>query len=377
MRFVATSLALAATFVLAACGDDSASNGSAPGGAGGANVVAAGSGGEVSSAGGNGQSMAGNGGSAQGGQSGSAGSAGATAMPDSGSAGSSVISDAGNVDAPAPAKSVCPAGPFPAPVVGASQNLCTGFKFNYTFNEGPTWIAGQNAFFFSNFLQGQAMHGDIVKYTPGGSCEIFITDVGCNGLAVSPDGNLLAACHQSRSVVKFDVVTKQPTTLADMYMGKMLDTPNDLVAHSKGSIYFTNPTYELQGRPVGVGMAVFWRNPAGALTALAMGGMPNGIALSPDEKKLYVIGAGQWDVDDNGTPSNKQNSFVTGDGMAVDCAGNVYSSLGTIRNPQGNSIGTFPQGTNLAFGGADGKTLFVVGGNTNVRSYAMNLPGLP
>jgi sugar lactone lactonase YvrE len=76
-------------------------------------------------------------------------------------------------------------------------------------------------------------------------------------------------------------------------------------------------------------------------------------------------------------PSNKQNTFVTGDGMAVDCAGNLYLSGGSIRNPQGNSVGTFPQGTNLAFGGADGKTLLVVGGNTNVRSYAMNVPGLP
>jgi len=93
-------------------------------------------------------------------------------------------------------------------------------------------------------------------------------------------------------VIKFDVVTKLPTTLADMYMGEMLDTPNDLVAHSKGSIYFTNPIYELQGRTQGVGQAIFWRDPAGMLTALALGGMPNGIALSPDEKRLYVIGGG-------------------------------------------------------------------------------------
>jgi sugar lactone lactonase YvrE len=90
-----------------------------------------------------------------------------------------------------------------------------------------------------------------------------------------------------------------------------------------------------------------------------------------------VLAATFWDVDDNGMPSNKQNTFTTGDGMAVDCAGNVYSSEGTIKNPQGTSIGSFPQGTNLAFGGADAKTLLVVGGNTNVHSYAMNVPGLP
>lgn len=272
---------------------------------------------------------------------------------------------------------VCPPGPFPTPIVGNSTSECAGFAFRYSYNEGPTWIAGQNAFFFSNFVQGQAMPGDIIKYTPGSGCEIFITDVGCNGLAVAPDGNLLAACQRSRSVIEFDVITKQPTTLAAAYMNRMLDTPNDLVAHTNGSTYFTNPTYELQGRPQGVGPAVFFRDPAGKLTAIATGGAPNGIALSPDERRLYVVGAGQWDIDPGGVPTNKQSTFVSGDGIAVDCAGNVYSSTGTIKSAQGDDVGTFQGGTNLAFGGADGKTLLIVGGGTSVRSVAMNLPGLP
>lgn len=88
-------------------------------------------------------------------------------------------------------------------------------------------------------------------------------------------------------------------------------------------------------------------------------------------------GAGCGDIDDNGVPSNKQNKIVMGDGMAVDCAGNLYLSGGTIQSPQGNNLATFPQGTNLAFGGADGKTLLVVGGGTNVHTIAMNVPGLP
>jgi len=68
---------------------------------------------------------------------------------------------------------------------------------------------------------------------------------------------------------------------------------------------------------------------------------------------------------------------VTGDGMAVDCAGNVYLSGGAIRSPQGANLGTFPQATNLAFGGADGTTLLLVGSGTSVRTIAMNVPGLP
>lgn len=371
MRIDAPPLVLAAVLAVVACGDDPAGGGSSLGGSGG---QAVGSGGQV---------LAGSAGSTQAGQSGVAGSGGAALTSDGGSSGTSdggsagsSVSDAGKGNAPV-AKPVCPPGPFPAPVVGASQSICAGLQYNNTFNEGPTWIAGQNAFFFTNFLQGQAMHGDIIKYTPGGTCEVFIDDVGCNGLAAAADGNLLAACHQSRSVIKFDVVTKQPTKLADMYMGKMLDTPNDLVAHSNGSIYFTNPTYELQGRPEGVGQAIFWRDPTGVLTAIAMGGTPNGIALSPDEKRLYVIGGGTWDIDNSGAPSNKQNTFVTGDGMALDCAGNVYLSGGSIRSAQGDNLGTFPEGTNLAFGGADGKTLLVVGDGTKVRAIAMNVPGLP
>jgi gluconolactonase len=288
--------------------------------------------------------------------------------------------DASNVDAPkvdARSPDACPSGPFPTPVVGSSTPVCMGFQFNNPYNEGPTWIAAQSAFYFSNFVQGQAMPGDFVKYTPGAGCEIFISGVGCNGLAVAPDGNLLAACQQSRSVIEFDVVSKQATTLTASYMNQMLDTPNDLIAHTNGSVYFTNPTYELGGRPEGVGPAVFWRDPGGKLTAIAKGGAPNGIALSPDEKKLYVVGAGQWDISPDGVPSNEQDTFVSGDGIAVDCAGNVYSSTGTIRSSRGLDLGTFQGGTNLTFGGPDGKTLLVVGGGTNVRTMVVNLPGLP
>jgi len=61
----------------------------------------------------------------------------------------------------------------------------------------------------------------------------------------------------------------------------------------------------------------------------------------------------------------------------MDCAGNVYTSSGSIINPAGTQIGTFAGGTNLAFGGADGKTLYVVGPNTTVHSIQMNVPGLP
>ncbi len=279
------------------------------------------------------------------------------------------------------ASPVCPEGmQYPEPQAGeVTEDVCGDFDFAYPYNEGPTWIAAEGAFFFTNFERGASESGDIIKYTPGVGCEKFIEGVGCNGLAVSNDGNLLAACHQTRSVEKFDVVTKLATTVADMFMGELLDTPNDLVQHENGGIYFTNPTYELDGRAEGVGTAILWIDPQGVLSRLEPTGTPNGIALTPDGSTLYVVGSGQWELAADGTPSNHQGGGVSGDGVAMDCAGNLYTSGGSIQGADGNDLGSFPGGTNLAFGGEDGTTLLVVHGYepTSARTVQMNVPGLP
>jgi gluconolactonase len=237
------------------------------------------------------------------------------------------------------------------------------------------------AFYFSNFVQGAQggdLSGDIVKYTPGGECEIFIEGAGTNGLAAGINGNLLGARHETRSVTEFDIVTKAPTILSEMFMNELLDSPNDLVQHSNGSIYFTNPTYELGGRPEGVGHAIFRRDPAGALTALKQGSpQPNGITLSAQQDRLYVVNGGLWDLDENGVPSGQRDFPLQADGLGMDCAGNVYLSGGTIRSPDGDQIGQFSGGTNLAFGGVAGMTILVVGSGTNVKVITTNVPGLP
>jgi gluconolactonase len=331
--------------------------GELPAGAGGMSG-SSGAGGSVSEAGSAGSAGAGPSGGAagMGGAAGTAGSAGS-----GGSGGGRAM--------------VCPPGPFPTPMVVSTKDVCGDFDLRYTWNEGPTWVESQQAFFFTNFVALSASGGDIIKYTPDGGCERFISDVGCNGLAVSNDGNLLAACQQTRSVVRFDLTTKQPTTIASMYMGMMLDTPNDLVQHSNGSIYFSNPTNELGGRPVGVGAATFRIDPEGTLSLIREGNA-NGVALSPDESKLYVALSGMWDLDEDGVPSNREALFTTGDGIGVDCGGNVYAN-GSIFSPSGQNIGSWGNGTNLAFGGADGKTVLVAGRNTALRELTMNVPGLP
>jgi gluconolactonase len=321
-----------------------------------------------------GSTSAGAAGSATGGgaAAGAAGMGGAGDM--AGAAGSSGSGGAGGT------RFKCPGGQqYPVPEVGDPQTVCQGFDYNYGFSEGPTWVNG--AFYFSNFVedaQNGDTSGDIIKYTPGGDCEIWLEGTGTNGLAASITGTLLGASHKSRAVIEWNVSTKMPTTLSDMYLNQMLDSPNDLVQSDSGNIYFTNPTFELGGRPQGVGPAIFRRDPAGALTAIKLGPPePNGVTLSPAADRLYVVSGGLWDLDAAGVASNNRQFPLDADGLAMDCASNVYLSVGSIRNPDGQEIGTFSGGTNLAFGGSDGKTLLVVGGGTNVKVMQTNVPGLP
>jgi gluconolactonase len=304
---------------------------------------------------------------------GTGGAAGSDADP-----GSPMPADAQatETEMPVAASPICPPGPFEAPKVGPSEAICPGFDVKYNWNEGPTWVPQQHAFFFSNFVMRAPGPGDMIKYDPAtNKCEIFIEGNGCNGLTPTADGGLIATCQTPRKVLKYDLTTKQSTVLVDMVEGKMLDSPNDVVIHHNGTIYFSNATFELAGRPMGLGSALMRIDPAGMVTVIAKGGI-NPLGISPDEKRLYAMG-GYWDLDDAGVPQQKHAGFTLGsDGIAVDCAGNVYTQGGAIVSPANQTIGRFAAGTNMAFGGEDRKTLIVVGGKS-MHIIKMNLPGLP
>lgn len=303
------------------------------------------------------------------GTSGAAGStAGASGGSAAGSTGDGAVSDGNPTgDAGNPHKQYsCPPGPYAAQKMGASTQVCVGLQLKYNWNDGAAWIASQNAFFFSNYVHsnpGGTAGGDIIKVYMDGHCEVWLADVGTNGLAVSATGNLMAACHKTRSITEFNIVTKEARVVANMYMGQAFDSPNDLIVHSNGTIYFSNPDYELGGRPPGFGLAVFRIDPVGVVSLIAKtASEPNGVRLSPDEKKLYLVTAGVWNLDDNGIPTTKTNEPApNADGFSVDCAGNLVI-----------------QSTNSAFGGLNGTTLLVVGGgDPTVRTFQMTVPGLP
>ena len=328
-------------------------------------MSAAGSGGQSAVAGSAGNvALGGSGGSGgalqAGGSSGSAGSAGSSAGSGGAAAGAGGSGPVGFWGPNGPKKQwSCPAPPYGTQMKGPAVPICGGFKYNYNYNEGPTWIASQNAFFFSNFAHSSNIGGDIIKYTPGGQCEVFLHDVACNGLGVSPSGNILAACQGERAVMEYDVLTKKGRVVASMANGKMLDSPNDLIARSDGNVYFSNTTYELGNQKQGLGPALVRVDPLGVVSVIEAGDL-NGVALSPDETKLYVVGKGVFPLDAAGVPGQRGNGDPGGDGIAVDCAGKISIT-----------------GTNSAFGGADGKTLIAVGPNTDANTYQMTVPGLP
>jgi gluconolactonase len=133
--------------------------------------------------------------------------------------------------------------------------------------------------------------------------------------------------------------------------------------------------------------ATYRRAPSGALSIIDTGANPNGISLSPDESRLYVARLGgaanivAFDVDAEGGVSNPQPIINSGsDGMAVDCAGNLYLTQAGVRifSPDGDPIGTIaaPGAANVAFGGPDRQTLYITA-TTSLLAVELAIPGLP
>jgi roadblock/LC7 domain-containing protein len=182
--------------------------------------------------------------------------------------------------------------------------------------------------------------------------------------------------------------------LADNYQGKRLNSPNDVVVKSDGSIYFTDPPYGIQESERELNFQGVYRiAPDGVLTLLVDNlNKPNGLAFSPDEKILYVDDADvkqilAFDVKSDGTLANRRifadmSSQQQGaaDGMKVDVNGNLYVSCGVVWvfDKNGNHLGdiTVPEiPSNCAFGGSDNKTLFITA-RTSVYKVELNIQGI-
>jgi gluconolactonase len=269
----------------------------------------------------------------------------------------------------------------------------------FGFLEGPLWFAPEATLLYTNF-EGSGSNGRIRSYRPNDRAQgILIEGVGVNGLAFDAAGLLVAAYHQEQQLLRIDPLTKEQLTVAGSaeYQGAPLNAPNDVVARSDGQLYFTDPTYQRGDRPGQPVAGTYHLTSGGILTLIDTQDAPNGIALSPDGRTLYVAGTGnphpfmKYEVleDGNVVVPGAPISDVVSDGMTVDCAGNLYLTTGggsdgvvTVLSPDGAPLGSIAVDatsgtTSVGFGGPDYTMLFVTTSTGGLFEIPMVVPGLP
>ncbi|WP_344511369.1 SMP-30/gluconolactonase/LRE family protein [Dactylosporangium maewongense] len=206
------------------------------------------------------------------------------------------------------------------------------------------------------------------------------------------------ATHDQRGVSAFSLADRSRTTVAADYDGRLFNSPNDLTVAADGTVYFTDPTYQRGNRPDAMNGVTGVYRVRGGRVELVDGGLrqPNGIALAPDGRTLYVAAMGtnqifRYPVGADGSIGARTlfASMNGPDGVTIDCAGNLYWASnpdGTVQvyAPSGTRLGTITVGrgtTNAAFGGPDGRTLFITSGTpssgSGIFSVRLNLPGNP
>jgi gluconolactonase len=301
-----------------------------------------------------------------------------------------------------------PAGLVPANVAPtAAAVVC--------FLEGPAPDAAGNVFFSD-------MAGNrILKMDPKGNVTVFRADSGrTNGNCFDAMGRLIS-CEGSeqgpgrRRMVRTDMKTGEVTVLTDKFDGKRFNSPNDVCVDLQGRIWFTDPRYSADRSDLEMDVEGVYRiDPDGKVTRVLTQkdvDRPNGIAVTPDARTLYVIDSHPkvggnrkiWAFAIQPDGSLKDRRLVYdfgkargGDGMKLDVNGNLWVAAGInfprgnageslevpagvyVISPEGKLLGRIPIPedliTNLAFGGPDGKTLYVTAGKTLYR-FPVNVAG--
>jgi len=271
-------------------------------------------------------------------------------------------------------------------------------KDAWTNVEGPVWI-GDSLYFSEMTGSNMIPPARILKIAAGGVVSVVNADSGSNGLAVDGSGNLLAALHKDGSISQIALPGGAASPLITGFGSPLVrfNSPNDLAIRSDGTIYFSDPQFQNNANPQ-KGEHLYRAAPPPARTVSMIADaptQPNGVTLSPDEKTLYVSGNAlkKFTVMGDGSLS-AASDFVAGargDGMVVDCAGNVFltgADMPTVRvySPAGVLLGTIQtagggNSSNVAFGGADHKTLYITAqgteGQRGVFSIALSVPGFP
>lgn len=271
----------------------------------------------------------------------------------------------------------------------------------FTWSEGPVWVPDGDYVVFSDVPEDTAW-----KWSEQGGLAVFLNPSslddgrvrdpkgeGSNGLMLSLEGKILAGDHGSRSLIEIDLETMKKKMLVGEYDGKRFSSPNDLVISRvrwPGTVFFTDPPYGLtdddKSELKEIDFNGVYRFDASGLVTLLDDslGRPNGIALSPDEKTLYVANSQKersvwmaYDLDEQGAVIGVPRVFSSAqhwadenakglpDGMAVDVEGNLWATGPggvLVIDPTGEILGLIETGTaaaNCAFGGKDGSELYI------------------
>ena len=258
------------------------------------------------------------------------------------------------------------------------EQIAAGFRFT----EGPVWHPD------GYLLFSDVRANTIYKWMPNGTVEAFRSPSGyANGLVFDRRGRLITCEHRNRRISRTEP-DGTVVTLAREYNGSRLNSPNDTVVKSDGSVYFTDPPWGLLANMGGPGsqelsfQGLYRLSPDGETLALLAADLnrPNGLAFSPDETVLYVAETTSgtvyaYDVQPDGLLANRRVFTQTGgpDGMTMDMRGNLYVASGSgvaVFNSKGThlgNIGTSESTRNCAFGGDDHRTLFITAGSSVYR----------
>jgi gluconolactonase len=269
----------------------------------------------------------------------------------------------------------------------------------FDWTEGPCWVPAKGD------TPGHLLFSDIppnkiYKWVEGKGVSLFMqpsgytgvadygAEPGSNGLLLDPEGRLVCCEHGDRRLSVL-TVNGGKRTLVDNFEGKRLNSPNDAVFHSNGDLYFTDPPYGLPNRWEDESReldfcGVYRLSKDGKLTLLTREmTRPNGIALSPDEKTLYVAQSdpeapvwksfpvkadgtlGEGELFHDASENLKRQLPGLPDGMAVDASGNVFATGPGgvyVFDPTGKLLGRISTGertSNCTFGGKDGSILYL------------------
>jgi gluconolactonase len=290
-----------------------------------------------------------------------------------------------------------------SPGTGAVERVATGFRWA----EGPAYFRAGRYLIFSDIPNNRQMR----LLEDDGHCSTFRQpSMNSNGNTVDKQGRLITCQHSGRRVVRTEL-DGTITVIADSYNGKKLNSPNDVAVASDGTIWFTDPSYGILGNYEGLKEPieqekhnVYRVDPSSGDIRVVVDDFvqPNGLAFSPDEKKLYIIDSGitqggpahirVFDVDlGAGKLSNSKvfaENFAPGltDGMRTDVDGNVWCSMGwgdpkedgvRCYAPNGDMIGKIhlPETcANLTFGGLLRNRLYMCA-STSVYALYVNTQG--